>query len=348
MRGFLKGAIAGAMIWGAGAASAQTLFVGEAGPNRGARAEALQWFADTATELTGGSLDLDIQWGGALFKAGAAVNAIADGVADLGTIIAVYFPQEMVAYGIADLPLENPDAWVGMRATDELMRTNEAIRRNLAEMNLVYLGTFTTSAVHIGCKGAAIRSVEDISGLKVRGVGAYGDTFKDFGANMVSMSVYDAYQGLDTGLLDCSQGYSYATAALKQHEVIDSYTLLNWGQVGALGIFMNKDAFDGLDAKTQGALLTAGEGMADELGRLITADNAAAIETMKAAGVEVITLPDADRAKLIETGAGYVGKWVERANAAGLDGAALIGEYKALLAKYAAERDAKGYPWERG
>jgi TRAP-type C4-dicarboxylate transport system substrate-binding protein len=348
MRGFLKGAIAGAMICGASVASAQTLFLGEAGPNRGARAEALQWFADTATELTGGALKLDIQWGGALFKAGAAVNSIADGVADLGTIIAVYFPQEMVAYGIADLPLENPDAWVGMRATDELMRSNESIRQNLADMNLVYLGTFTTSAVHIGCKGAAIRSVDDIKGLKVRGVGAYGKTFEDFGANMVSMSIYDAYQGLDTGLLDCSQGYSYAIAALKQQEVIDSYTLLNWGQVGALGIFMNKDAYDALDADSQNALLTAGEGMADELGRLITADNDAAIETMKAAGVEVIELPAGERAKLVEGGKGYVDEWVARANAAGLDGAALLEEYKALLGKYTAERDEKGYPWTRG
>ena len=158
-----------------------------------------------------------------------------------------------------------------MKATDALMRSNEAIQQNLASMNLVYLGTFTTSAVHIGCKGTAIRTVEDIEGLKVRGVGAYGDTFRDFGANMVSMSIYDAYQGLDTGLLDCSQGYSYATAALKQQEVIDSYTLLNWGQVGALGVFANKQSFDALDPATQEALMTAGEGMADELGRQIAA-----------------------------------------------------------------------------
>jgi TRAP-type C4-dicarboxylate transport system substrate-binding protein len=324
-----------------------TLILGEAGPNRGARANALTWFANQATELSGGDLQFDIQWGGALFKAGAALNGIADGVADLGTIISVYFPQEMVAYGIADLPLQNDDAWVGMKATDELMRTNESVQQNLADMNLVYIGTFTTSAVHIGCKGGAIRTVADISGKKVRGVGAYGDTFKDLGANMVPMSVYDAYQGLDSGLLDCSQGYSYATAALKQHEVIDSYTLLNWGQVGALGILMNKDMFDSLSEDNQAALLEAGEGMADELGRLITADNDRAIETMKDAGVEIITLPDADRDTLIKGGQPYVNTWIERANAVGLDGAAMLEDYSALLAKYAKERDEQGYPWTR-
>jgi TRAP-type C4-dicarboxylate transport system substrate-binding protein len=221
------------------------------------------------------------------------------------------------------------------------------MREAMAAQNLVYLGTFTTSAVHIGCAGTAIRSVEDIEGLKIRGVGAYGDTFRDFGANLVPMSIYDAYQGLDTGLLDCSQTYSYATAALKQQEVIDSYTLLDWGQTGALGIFMNKDAFDQLDEDKQQILLEAGASMSDELGRLITADNAAAIETMREAGVEIIDLPDEERAKLIEGGAKYIDEWVEQVDGMGLDGQAIVEEYQALLQKYAEERDTQGYPWER-
>ncbi|SIS64838.1 TRAP-type C4-dicarboxylate transport system, substrate-binding protein [Roseivivax lentus] len=343
----LGGGTTGALTLGATGAEAQQLFVGEAGPNRGARGESLNYFAQQVEEMSGGDVSLNIQWGGALFKAGAALSGISDGVADMGTIIAVYFPKEMAAYRVADMPLENADAWVGMKATDEIMRSNEAIQANLAAQNLVYLGTFTTSAVHIGCKGTAIRSVEDIDGLKIRGVGAYGDTFGDFGANMVPMSIYDAYQGLDTGLIDCSQTYSYATAALKQQEVIDSYTLLNWGQTGALGVFANKQIFDGLPAETQQVLLEAGRKMSDELGRLITADNEAAIETMKEAGVEIIELPEAERAKLVSEGAKYVDEWVAQMGELGLDGAAILEEYKGLLAKYAQERDEMGYPWER-
>ncbi|MFO6465164.1 C4-dicarboxylate TRAP transporter substrate-binding protein [Jannaschia sp. KMU-145] len=329
------------------AAAQTTLILGEAGPNRGARAAALQSFVDDVEARTDGDVSIDVQWGGALFKANAAAGSIADGVADLGTVIGVYFPQEMVGYGIADLPLQNADAWVGMRATDALMRSSDAIQASLADQNLVYLGTFTTSAVNIGCKDAAIRSVDDIDGLKVRGVGAYGDTFRDYGANMVAMSIYDAYQGLDTGLLDCSQGYSYAVAALKQQEVITSYTLLDWGQVGALGIFMNKDAYDALDPAVQTAMGEAGIAMADTLGELITADNERAVQTMRDTGVEIIELDAAERDKLVEQGAQYVDAWVERAGQVGLDGAALLEEYRGLLAQYAAERDDQGYPWDR-
>lgn len=330
------------------ASAETTLILGEAGPNRGARAAALQSFADDVTARTNGEVNIDIQWGGALFKANAAAQSIADGVADLGTVIAVYFPQEMLSYSFADLPMRNEDAWVGMRATDELMRTSDAIAASLADQNLVYIGTFTTSAVNIACKDVAIRTVEDISGLKVRGVGAYGDTFRDFGANMVAMPIYDAYQGLDTGLLDCSQGYSYAVTALKQQEVMTSYTLLNWGQVGALGIFMNKDAYDALDAETQSAMADAGVAMADKLGELITAANDAAVQTMHEAGIEVIDLPAEERDKLVQQGQQYVDEWVERANAAGLDGTSLLEQYRTLLEKYAEERDRQGYPWTRG
>lgn len=332
----------------AGAAAAETTLIhGEAGPNRGARAAALQWFADQVAERSEGDVNIDIQWGGALFKANAAVQSIGDGVADMGSVIAVYYPQEMVGYGIADLPVNNPDAWVGMRATDELMRNSAEIQDDLAEKNLVYIGTWTTSAVNIGCKGMAIRTADDVEGVKVRGVGAYGKVFGEMGANMVRMSIYDAYQGLDTGLIDCSQGYSYAVAALKQAEVMDSYTLLNWGQVGGLGIFMNKDAYDSLSADQQAVLNEVGQDMADEFGRTITAANEKAIASMEGAGVEVIKLADEERAKLVAMGERFLGKWVESANAVGLPGDALLTEYRGLIAKYTEERDAKGYPWTR-
>lgn len=324
------------------------LIYGEPGPNRGARAEATQWFAEQVAEQSGGDLRLDITWGGALFSEKAAVQSLRDGVADLGSVIGVYFPQDMVAYGIADLPLDNPDAWVGMKATDALMRSNEQIRANLAAQNLVYVGTYTTSAVQMGCKGPAVTSVDQLAGKKVRGVGAYGQTFRDLGATQVDMTVYEAYQGLESGLIDCTQTYSYLVAALKFDEVFDSYTMVDWGQIGALGILMNKSMFDGLSAEQQQVIMTAGEGLADEFGRIIGDANAASIKILEDAGKEIVSFTDQDRARLTEAGQIYVDDWIARADATGMDGAALLEEYRALIARYSAELEADGYPWERG
>ena len=324
------------------------LIYGEPGPNRGARAEATQWFADQVAEQSGGDLRLDITWGGALFSERAAVQSLRDGVADLGSVIGVYFPQDLVAYGIADLPLDNPNPWVGMKATDALMRNNEQITQNLANQGLVYVGTYTTSAVQMGCKGSAVTSVDQLAGKKVRGVGAYGQTFRDLGATLVDMTVYEAYQGLENGLIDCTQTYSYLVAALKFDEVFDSYTFIDWGQVGALGIVMNKALYDDLTPEQQQVIMTAGEGLADEFGRIIGEANAESIAMLEDAGKEIVRFSDDDRARLTEAAQPYLDAWSARATAAGLDGPALLEEYRALIAQYSAELEAEGYPWERG
>lgn len=328
-----------------GAWAQTTLIYGEAGPNRGARAEATQWFADQVAALSDGDLRIDINWGGALFSEKAAVQSIRDNVADLGSVIAVYFPREMVAYGIADLPVQNPDPWVGMRATHELMRSNPQIQKNLADQNLVYIGTYTTSAVQIGCKGAPVNSVADIRGKKVRGVGAYGKVFRDLGANAVDMSVYEAYQGLESGLIDCTQTYSYLVEALKFDEVFDNFTFLNWGQIGGLGIMMNKDAFDALTPDQQAAILKAGDGLADEFGRIIGDANDASIRVLRDKGTPVAEFSAQDRSQLVTAGQTYIDEWVARAGESGLNGAALLAQYTDLIAKYGAMRDAQGYPW---
>lgn len=328
-------------------AAETTLIFGEPGPNRGARAEATDWFVDEVARLSEGSLAIDVTWGGALFSDAAALQSLQDGVADLGTVISVYFPQEMVGYGIADLPLDNPDSWVGMRATDDLMRNNESLQADLESRGLIYLGTYTTSAVQMGCRGTEVQGIEDISDLRVRGVGAYGEAFRDLGANLVSMSVYDAYQALDTGMLDCTQTYSYLISALRFDEVFDSYTLIDWGQIGGMGILMNRDMYDALEDDQQAALMEAGEGLADAFGEIITQANEDSVQILRDQGKPVHTLGDDDRAQLVEAGLPYVETWIERADASGLDGEALLAEYRELIAHYTEVRDTEGYPWER-
>ncbi len=347
MRRLISTALTATALVAAGTcATAQTtLIYGEAGPNRGVRAEGTKWFVDQVGKLSDGNVMIDVNWGGALFSEKAAVQSIRDGVADLGSVIGVYFPQDMIAYGLADLPIPNSDPWVGMRAVDQIMRTDPQVEKNLADQNLVYVGTYTTSAVQVGCKGKTITSLDDLEGLKIRGVGAYGKVFNDLGATPVDMSVYEAYQGLETGLIDCTQTYPYLVKALKFDEVFDSYTELDWGQIGALGIMMNKDSFDALSPEDQQAIMTAGEGLADEFGRILTAANEESVQILRDAGKEVSAISDADRQTLVEASEPYIAEWIERANAAGLDGDGMVEEYRTLIAQYARQRDEKGYPW---
>lgn len=324
-----------------------TLFYGEPGPNRGSRAQATQAFADKINEVSGGELTIQVDWGGALFSAKSARDAISQGASDMGTIIGVYTPAEMVGYTIADLPIDNSDPWVGMRALHDVMRGSTEIQEHLASQNLVYVGTYTSTAVQLACTGDAIETLEDIKGRNVRGVGAFGKAFGDLGANLVSMSVYEAYQGLETGLIDCTQTYAYVIPALKLQEVIENYTTVDWGQIGSVGIFMNKGSYDRLSEQEQAWIMEAGDELPDVFGEIITGAEERVEALLTEQGVDMFALPEGDRAALIEAGAPYVAEWVERANGAGLPGDALLASFQEGLAKYRAERDSAGYPWAK-
>lgn len=342
---------AAALAFGlAGAAHAETLLIsGQSNSGRGPFGDGIKWFHGKVAERSEGAAKFDIQWGGALFKAPAARQSIADGIADMGMVIGAYSPAEMVSYTVADLPVLGADPWVGMSAIHELMKTEPSIKAQLDAQNLVYIGSYTTSAVQMICKGDPITSLDDIKGKKVRGIGVYGKVFKELGANLVSMSYYKSYQALDTGLLDCTQGYSYATKSLKHYEVSDSLTLINWGQVGALGLFMNKEIYDGLDPKIQNALMTTGDEIANHYGKIMTTANEAAIADMKAGingkVMKVHELDAASRATLVEKGQKYIADWVANANKSGLEGERLLKRIQDLVVKYEKQRDEKGYPW---
>lgn len=332
------------------AAQAETvIYFSHSGPARGTTAVALDWYNTRIGELSNGDLKIDVQWGGALFKASAAVQGIGDGIADAGTVIAAYFQKEMAAYSLADFPIGGANSWISLRAADRLMRSEPQITENLARQNLVYIGTFTASAVNVGCTGEPIRSIEDIKGKKVRGAGVYGKVFGDLGATRVNLSVYEAYQALDTGLIDCTQGYDYAIPAFKWDEVLDNYTILNWGQIGGYGMFMNKQSFDSLTPDQQAVLMQAGEEMADTFAKIVIGANAKAIDMIKngevARDIEVLELSPEDREKMNAATLPYIEEWKENARSVGLDADQLMATYTDAVAEFTAEFEANGYPW---
>ena len=111
----------------AGEALAKTLRYAEFGPNRGTRAEALEWFAEEVKKRSNGSLEIEFHWGKSLLDTKAALQGIRDGVADMGSVIGFFSPKVLRGYNIGDLPVDNSDVWVGMRALYALANEHPAL-----------------------------------------------------------------------------------------------------------------------------------------------------------------------------------------------------------------------------
>lgn len=330
------------------ASAAMTLSYTDQSANRGARAEAVTWFTDELEKRTNGEIKLDLHWGGALLKAKAAAKGVGDGAADLGFIIGVYNPGLHPAFLMGDLPTQFSDPWAASRAYYDLNTTNKALTDEWDKLNLHFIANVTTGPIQMVCKDTKVESLADISGVKMRGISVYGKVGKDLGAIPVKMSAYDVYQGLDTGLIDCTMFYSYAIPAFKLNEVATDVTLLDWGALMGLGIAMNKDVYESLTAEQQVIVDELGSEFVDVYVNKLTDQNVKAIEDIKAEGkISLNDFPADQKAELLASSKGYMDDWKVKAAESGIDADALIADYTALLEKWDADRESNGYPWTR-
>lgn len=321
----------------------------EFGPNRGTRAAALEWLDQEMRERSGGTLGLDITWGGALLGAKTAPQGLADGVADMASIVPVYAPGKLVTYEVVDT-IQYGDEWVGMMATYEHMTTNEAALAEQKKTGIKYFGNYTTGPTQLMTREAPVTSIEDLNGLTIRATGAMVPALQDKGASTVSVAMPKVYEALSNGSVDGTTIYYYVAKAYKHYEVANYITSLNMGQVLAFGIGMNMNTYMSLTPDQQA--------MMDELGRDFTNYMAEKMYISRtetkaelAAGVDgyqitMVEPSDELRASLVELANADVVRWKEKAAEKGLDAEAIYDSYAALLAKYEAERDANGYPWD--
>lgn len=333
-------------------AEAQTreLRYAEFGPNRGTRAAALEWLDEQMRERSNGALGLNITWGGALLGAKTAAQGLADGVADMASIVPVYAPGKLVAYEVTDT-IQFGDEWVGMMATYDFMTTNETALEEQKSSNIKYFGNYTTGPTQLLMKDAPVEKAEDLNGKTIRATGAFVPALESKGASTVAMSQPKVYEALSNGSADGSTTYYYVVKAYKHYEVAKYITELNMGQVLAFGIGMNMNTYSSLPADQQKLM--------DDLGREFTVHMAQKMyesrtnvkkelqEGIDGNKVTIVEPSEELRTDLVETANADVSNWKEKATKKGMDADAVFGAFETMVEKYTKERDEKGYPWDR-
>ena len=121
------------------------------------------------------------------------------------------------------------------------------------------------------------------------------------------MPIYDVYQSMETGLVDCTVTFSYFAVATKLHELLKTIAPMGLASQTVVLTCMNKDTFDGMSAEEQDAVMTAAGQMSDYYGE-------------KLAGAD--------------------------AEATGLDGQATLDEFIGLVGRWNQVAETQGFPWE--
>lgn len=332
-------------------AEAQTrvLRFADFGPDRGTRAEAIKWMDAQMRERSGGALGLDVTWGGTLLGAKNAIDGVSNGVADLASVVPVYEPGKLTAWRVSDIR-QISDEYVGMMATYDLMTQNAAAAGNFADQGVHFVANFTTGPTQLLSR-EPITTLEELKGKKVRATGSFGKAFEANGAAAVSMSQPDVYQALSTGTIDGTASYAYVINSYKQYEVATHLTTINMGQNLGWGIVMNARSWASLTPEQQAMMTELGRDTTLYLAQKMYESRTEIMQKLRA-GIDGKTIVEHDGAddmkQSLITSAEEAGmSWLGGAKDQGLDGDALLAAFDEMVAKYAKDLEAQGYPWAR-
>ena len=317
--------IAGAamLALSATAALAETWDMPMAYPESNFHSQNGEAFAECVAKGTDGGLQIVVHPGGSLFKGNEIKRAVQTGQAPIGERLLSAHQNEEAVFGFDSVPF----LATSYEASDKLWEAAKpTIEQTLDEQNLVLLYTVPWPPQGIYTK-KPLESASDMQGVKFRSYNAATARMAELmGAVPVQIEEAELSQALATGVADSfiSSGATGYDRKVWEH-------MTHWYDVAAWlprnTVFVNKDAWQGLDQATQQVLRDC----AQQAGQAGTAESARLNdwykEQLAANGMSVQPPGDKLRADLEKIGETMTDEWLA---ATGEAGKKIIDAYKAM------------------
>lgn len=334
-----------AFAFSAGAVYAQDITVRYASPSAASdpTQEATIWFSEEVTKRTDGRVKFEMFLGNSLVKDQDVINAIGDGVIEMGKIYTVSYPGQLPLWNMTNLPFTSPSPYVSMNVIHDLVDQFGEFDAELKKMNVSALGVITTGGTGIVSK-KPIRSVDDLKGYKVRARGVQAAAFAAVGATPVSIPWNDVYEALSKGVVDGSTNYIVTTRPIRHNEVSDYYIAAGLGQAVQLEL-INRDFWDALpeDIKTimTETMAEAEQRYAERASQLALEERKALADESGPGHMEYIAFPAEERQKWIDASPDFFAEWA-KANEASGDTAAMVKAYHEFEEQYTTKGEELG------
>lgn len=263
------------------------------------------------------------------------VDQVRDGVVDIIWTVAGYTPGRFRHLEVFELPFMPASAEATSQAAQEYMDTVGAA--DLVDYKVLAVHVHAPGTIHT--KSTLVKSVADLSGLKMRGpTRVISQMLGEMGATPVGMPVPQVAPSLSKGVIDGMVVPWEIMPSFKLQELTKSHTTLS-GERGLYTapflLLMNKAKYESMSASQQKVIDdNAGMALAKWAGQIWDGFEAPARELAVKAGGEFHEMTGAELVEMQQAGAKLVDDWIEQANSDGLDGAMLVQTARALVAKY--------------
>jgi len=250
------------MLTGAVVAAVSVAFVTEAAAvewnvsvwgKRRAFTEHVEKMAELLDQKTGGDFTLNISYGG-LSKNKENLDGISIGAFEMAQFCAGYHRDKNPSITVLELPFIGVNTLEEEVAVSHAVYAHPAVQADLARWNAKLLMTSPMPQYNIVGTGDPRDSLAKMDGMRVRATGGIGKAFSAVGAVPTSVTATEAYNAMESGVVDTVAFAPHAHLAFGTINRADWWTAnLNPGTVNC-PIVVNIDAYEALSDEHRAAL----------------------------------------------------------------------------------------------
>ncbi len=305
-------------------------------PPHGYFAASQDWFLKEIESRSKGKIVFERYWGQSLVGARDIPDAMAGGVADVGSILPGYYPGKFPLADVGSMPSVAEHNWSALMALHEIFQTVAEVRDESAKRGIKMLLPIGSGPYYLLTRKKEIKSIEDLKGVKLRSLGYQAKLVQALGGTPVSMPITEVFDALHKGTID---------GVVCDADIGHNYGLDRGSKYFTTVPFGCASFFMGISLKAFNALPDDLQKMID--GAVLDGINAFAqvyeidglqkqAKGMRDEGVQFVTFPagEAEKVKKISTEKIW-GAWVEEQDKKGLAGKKTFEAYKSAVDKFA-------------
>ena len=270
-------ALAASALVLAGAAQAETIRVAGNFATDHSSSVAMESFAATLTELSGGAFEVNLFPARQLGGAAENVQAVKLGAVQIVWVGTAYLTRTVPELEIVGLPFQFESREEAFGILDGPV--GEALDEKLAAQDIMSLGYMELGFRQMTNSVRPIETLEDIAGLKIRlqPNETHLATFRALGANPLAMDVNELYSALEQKVVD-GQENPFSIIQVAGYPEVQEYVSNTGHFFDFISVVANKDWFDGLSAEQQGWVTQAMDMAVAEQRKLAEEQDGAALD----------------------------------------------------------------------
>lgn len=292
-------------------------------------AKTLENWGKMVEQASGGNLKLEIDKAG-LAKPEGQYDLIKNGVRDLVWHVAAYTPGRFDMLSAGEIPFLCPNASICSPALSKWYVKHGLDKKEFTDTTLLNTFVHGPAAIHTT---KAVKTLDEIKGIKIRAGGAGVPIAKALGMSVVAMPATDAHEAMSRGTVDGVLFPWEAMDSFRLNEMAKAHLEVPGGLYTATFVIIgNTKAIDALTPANKAALMkVSGEAGSNFFGKAWDAADTAGRATAKSKGNLIQTL-DAKELDRWRPQLQFVrDAWLQKAKDRGLDGPALLKDLEATI-----------------